>query len=338
MLKTLDTQTMGPQGTRGFGRTSSTAEALTLGNKFARGASSSVRNLLHDVFPKRIAEKLIAGQKIQPEHYEEVTIFFSDIVGFTDISAELSGVEVSDMLDRLYIQFDELSQKHNVFKVETIGDAYMAVTNLEENQARDHAIRIASFATDAIEAAAATLIDPNKPQLGSINIRVGFHVGPVVANVVGSRNPRFCLFGDTVNTASRMESNSTQGRIHCSERAANTLKKQLYDSGDTLLLRAFDIESRGEILVKGKGMMTTFWVSKNPTPGNPGGPATASLNAIALDSASSLRGTPRENPITLSMTVDQVELAEDTGVGTSQRRLQHSDTHPESRTSQVTFQ
>lgn len=108
------------------------------------------------------------------------------------------------MLDRLYSKFDTLSHTHDIFKVETIGDAYMAVTNLVKDQEQDHVARIARFAVDAIAAANNTLIDTEDPGRGSVNIRVGFHSGPVVADVVGSRNPRYCLFGDTVNTASRM--------------------------------------------------------------------------------------------------------------------------------------
>ncbi len=196
---------------------------------------------------------------IQPESHECVTIFFSDIVGFTDISAQLDPMRVSDMLHRLYTVFDALSTEHHVFKVETIGDAYMAVTNLVDRTQQDnHALRIAHFAIHAIEAANSTLIDPGNPDLGTIQIRVGFHSGPVVANVVGSRNPRYCLFGDTVNTASRMESTSVKGKIQCSERSAKILMDQLKKSGE----RSIKISSRGEIAIKGKGKMHTYFVGR----------------------------------------------------------------------------
>jgi class 3 adenylate cyclase len=211
--------------------------------------------LLFDVFPQHIAAALRDGRKVEPEQRDMVTIFFSDIVGFTEISAELPAMKVSDLLDRLYNRFDELSRDHDVFKVETIGDAYMAVTNLSKDQS-DHAKRIADFAVAAINAANETLIDPDNPDRGVVNIRVGFHSGSVVANVVGSRNPRYCLFGDTVNTASRMESNSLKNRIHCSEISAKLLQIQHPD---------MSICPRGRINVKGKGAMRTYWVNEKPS-------------------------------------------------------------------------
>mmetsp|Transcript_30602 Transcript_30602/g.57974 ORF Transcript_30602/g.57974 Transcript_30602/m.57974 type:complete len:1242 (+) Transcript_30602:93-3818(+) len=209
--------------------------------------------LLYELLPKHVADVLRTGGKVEPESKELVTIFFSDIVGFTNISSELTPIKISEMLDRLYAEFDELSQKHNVFKVETIGDAYMAVTNLIEDQAEDHAKRIAEFSLDAIKAANRTMIDIDEPDKGYIQIRVGFHSGPVVANVVGTRNPRYCLFGDTVNTASRMESNSKVNRIHCSARTAGLLLMQWPELA---------LEHRGRVKIKGKGEMRTFWVNE----------------------------------------------------------------------------
>ncbi|EGD76817.1 TKL/DICTY4 protein kinase [Salpingoeca rosetta] len=206
--------------------------------------------VLNDVFPPHIAKMLEEGKKVHPEHKDDVTIFFSDIVGFTNISAQLTPAAVSDMLDRLYSAFDELTEKHGVFKVETIGDAYMAATNLVEPQ-HDHALRIAQFAEDAIKAAQSTFIDMERPELGCVNIRVGFHCGPVVANVVGRRNPRYCLFGDTVNTASRMESSSERNKIHVSTSAGDRVRSQA---------PWVKLESRGVQNIKGKGEMLTYWL------------------------------------------------------------------------------
>lgn len=210
-------------------------------------------DMLYQVFPKKVADLLKAGQKVEPETHDCVTIFFSDIVHFTDISRTFSPGKVCDMLDRLYVAFDNLASKHQLFKVETIGDAWMGVTNLEGNQEDTHAKHVAEFAVDAIMAAGNTLIDTENPARGYVRIRVGFHSGPVVSNVIGSLNPRYGLFGDTVNTASRMESNSFSGKIHCSEAAAEILKVQA---------PLMPLHKRGKLAVKGKGTMTTYWVGE----------------------------------------------------------------------------
>lgn len=152
---------------------------------------------LYDIFPKHVAQALREGRAVEAEHHEMVTIFFSDIVGFTQISAELDPRKVADLLNRLYTKFDSLSRKHDIFKVETIGDAYMAVTNLVKDQESDHAKRIAEFAIDAIKEANETIVDVDDESKGYVQIRVGFHSGSVVSDVVGTRNLRFCLFGDT---------------------------------------------------------------------------------------------------------------------------------------------
>eukprot|EP00980_Cylindrotheca_fusiformis_P006884 scaffold1442_cov128-Cylindrotheca_fusiformis.AAC.5 len=208
---------------------------------------------LFDVFPRHIAEALHEGRTVEPEHRDMVTIFFSDIVGFTQLSAKLPPRKVALLLNRLYTKFDALSQKHDVFKVETIGDSYMAVTNLVKDQEKDHAKRIAEFAIDTIREANETLVDEEDPLKGYVAVRVGFHSGSVVADVVGTRNLRYCLFGDSVNTASRMESNSRVNRIHCSLTSAEILAKQF---------PSLPVKMRGLIPIKGKGKMYTCWVNE----------------------------------------------------------------------------
>lgn len=134
-------------------------------------------------------------------HHDTVTIFFSDIVGFTTISSEMPPEKVSDMLHRLFAKFDSLGESHAVHKVETIGDAWMGVTNCVRDQSTDHVKRIAEFSLKAVQAANETLINLDDPSRGHVQIRVGFHSGPVLSNVIGSAQPRYSLFGDTARTS-----------------------------------------------------------------------------------------------------------------------------------------
>lgn len=214
---------------------------------------SRANTLLYELFPPHIAEALRDGRKVEQESHDMVTVFFSDIVGYTSLSEQLTPQKVCSLIERLYHRFDQLCAMHSVFKVEVVGDAFMAVTNLVKNQENDHVKRCARFSVAAIQAASETLIDLDDPSKGHVQIRVGFHSGPVLSNVVGTKLPKFSLFGDTVNVASRMESTSEPGRIHCSAASAALLQVQM----PTLSLQA-----RGKIPVKGKADIETCWVNE----------------------------------------------------------------------------
>lgn len=209
---------------------------------------------LYDVFPTHVADALKAGKKVEAESHDMVTVVFSDIVGFTTMSEQLSPLKIAHLLDRLYHSFDELCRKHHIFKVETVGDAYMGVTNLDGDEHDSHVKQVAEYSLEAMKAASEILIDEESPSLGYVQIRLGFHSGPVVSNVVGSLNPRYGLFGDTVNTASRMESHSLPGMIHCSLASAQLLETQAPH---------IPLKVRGMIRVKGKGKMRTYWAGEN---------------------------------------------------------------------------
>ncbi|XP_063420347.1 guanylate cyclase soluble subunit beta-2-like isoform X1 [Mytilus trossulus] len=201
--------------------------------------------LLYQMLPQKVANDLKNGITIAAEKFEVVTILFSDIVTFTNIASECSPMEVVTMLNNLYAKFDEKTNEHDVYKVETIGDAYMIVNGCPEIK-EIHVQAVANFAMDMVEEAAKV----KSPATGlSLQIRVGFHSGPVVAGVVGVKMPRYCLFGDTVNTASRMESHGVPGRIHVSPLAYSLLINEDYIFRD-----------RGRIEVKGKGLLNTYFL------------------------------------------------------------------------------
>ncbi|XP_071623189.1 uncharacterized protein [Heliangelus exortis] len=208
-------------------------------------------DLLHQMLPKSVAKQLRKHQKVEAENYDQVTIFFSDIVGFTSIAASCTPLEVVEMLNNLYVCFDSRIESYDVYKVETIGDAYMVVSGLPERNGSRHADEIAKMSLDLV-AAVAQVVIPHMPA-GRLQLRAGIHTGPCVAGVVGYKMPRYCLFGDTVNTASRMESTSLPQKIHISSATYDAL---LTDG-------AYEIELRGEIEVKGKGKMKTYWLLGN---------------------------------------------------------------------------
>uniref|UniRef100_A0A1A9W1L4 Guanylate cyclase n=1 Tax=Glossina brevipalpis TaxID=37001 RepID=A0A1A9W1L4_9MUSC len=203
--------------------------------------------LLNRMLPSSVAEKLKMGLAVEPEEFSDVTIYFSDIVGFTTIAAHCTPVQVVDLLNDLYTIFDATINAYNVYKVETIGDAYMVVSGLPV-RIPDHAEQIATMALDLLHQSGRFNVKhlPGVP----LQLRIGLHTGPCCAGVVGLTMPRYCLFGDTVNTASRMESTGSSWRIHMSQETRDRLEAR----------GAYMIEPRGLIDIKGKGMMNTFWL------------------------------------------------------------------------------
>lgn len=204
------------------------------------------------ILPHHVQQALAKGETVPPEKYEDVTVIFSDIVGFTATSSVLSAEEVGDLISRLFTKFDSLATKYGVKKLDVIGDAFLGVSGIP-NRLADHAPRAACFALAAIEAASETPICSAKPQLGTVRVRFGLCSGPVVAAVIGSaQHPKYTLFGNTVNTASRMESTSEANRVQCTEETANLIQEQ----SPTL-----SVEHREMMEIKGRGELDTYFLN-----------------------------------------------------------------------------
>ncbi len=199
--------------------------------------------LLLNILPSAIAERLKEDQGIIAESFAEATILFSDVVGFTQMSALISPVELVYLLNEIFSSFDELATRHGLEKIKTIGDAYMVAAGLPERRP-DHAAAMAEMALDMQDALAAF----NRERGAALDIRTGINTGPVVAGIIGTSKFIYDLWGDAVNTASRMESHSTPGRI------------QVTAATYAHLHHAYRFEARGTVNVKGKGDMPTYFL------------------------------------------------------------------------------
>uniref|UniRef100_A0A0N5A6F6 Guanylate cyclase n=1 Tax=Parastrongyloides trichosuri TaxID=131310 RepID=A0A0N5A6F6_PARTI len=205
--------------------------------------------LLRRMLPAEVVERLKLGKVIEPENFNSVTVFFSDIVKFTALSSRCTPFQVVSLINELFSLFDNLIETLDVYKVETIGDGYLCVSGLPSPNGIRHCEEIANLALGFMDICSKFKI--HHLPYEKITVRIGCNSGPCVAGVVGLSMPRYCLFGDTVNTASRMESNGKPGKIHISSTCFNLLQE----------IGGYVMEPRGEMIIKGKGIMNTFWLN-----------------------------------------------------------------------------
>ncbi|KAF3846751.1 hypothetical protein F7725_003829 [Dissostichus mawsoni] len=202
------------------------------------------------LLPGPVVRSLKETGRVEPELFEEVTIYFSDIVGFTTLCHYSTPMEVVDMLNDIYKNFDSILDHHDVYKVIYILTYYLPISGLPKRNGDRHAVDIAHMALDML-AFVGTFELQHLPGI-PLWIRIGVHSGPCAAGVVGNKMPRYCLFGDTVNTASRMESTGLPLRIHSSQSTINILQRTDCN---------FEYEQRGETYLKGKGKEMTYWLT-----------------------------------------------------------------------------
>ncbi|HEY9728657.1 MAG TPA: adenylate/guanylate cyclase domain-containing protein [Chroococcales cyanobacterium] len=200
--------------------------------------------LLLNILPRAIAQRLKQDQQWIAEHFDDVTILFADIVGFTPLSAHLEPIELVNLLNQIFSDFDQLAQRYGVEKIKTIGDAYMVVGGLPLPMV-NHAEAIAQMALDMQQ-----VINRYQTDKGySLQIRIGINTGSVVAGVIGRNKFIYDLWGDAVNVASRMESSGVAGRIQVTSGTCDRLKAK------------YVLKERGMTFVKGKGEMITYWLT-----------------------------------------------------------------------------
>jgi class 3 adenylate cyclase len=221
---------------------SATRDAFVAEHALAREMARADALLLN-VLPAPVAAQLKERQAAIAERFDEATVIFADIVGFTPLSARMEPDAVVAMLDGLFSRFDDLAERHGVEKIKTIGDAYMGVAGAPQRRP-DHAAAVVALGLDLLAAVEEWAKEEDMP----ITLRVGIHSGPIVAGVIGKKKFIYDLWGDTVNTASRAESHGVPGAVHVTDATWQRVR------------HAFVGEERGEIEMKGKGRVRTVLV------------------------------------------------------------------------------
>ncbi|MGB5963323.1 MAG: adenylate/guanylate cyclase domain-containing protein [Coleofasciculaceae cyanobacterium] len=197
--------------------------------------------LLLNILPPAIAQQLKQEERTIADSFPDVTVMFADIVGFTELAAKTPPIELVEILNVIFSEFDQLTEKHGLEKIKTIGDAYMVVGGLPAAKP-NHAAAMAAMALDMQDSMSEFCSDTGK----ALSIRIGIHTGPVIAGIIGTKKFIYDLWGDTVNIASRMESHGVPGSIQVTEETYQRLKNQ------------YMFEDRGLIQVKGKGKMNCY--------------------------------------------------------------------------------
>ena len=208
-----------------------------------REEQSRVRALLLSILPEEIADELARAPRIIADHFDEVSVLFADVVGFTPLSATMTPAALVEMLDDLFARFDDLVERAGLEKIKTIGDCYMVASGIPRPRP-DHACALVNLALDMQRVARTEQFRGRHLQL-----RIGINSGPVVAGVIGRRKFSYDLWGDVVNTASRMESHGVPGGV------------QLTDATRDLVRDDFVCEPRGAIDVRGKGQLPVWLVT-----------------------------------------------------------------------------
>ena len=203
-------------------------------------------DLLRNILPKPIADRLLRSPETIAEQHPSVTVLFADIVGFTPWASTRDAEEVVAVLDQIFTVFDALCDTHGVEKIKTIGDAYMAVGGVPVANGPT-APRVVRLGLDMLDAAA----DIMAQQGNALQLRIGVHEGPAVAGVIGRRKFLYDLWGDTVNTASRVEAYGVPGRVQVTESVVGQLGEE------------FELEERGNIDMKGKGLTSVYFVRRS---------------------------------------------------------------------------
>ena len=215
---------------------------ITAARQIERLARDNERLLLN-ILPASIADRLRGGESVIADRFDELTVLFADCVGFTEMSSHLPPVEVVDKLNQVFSAFDTLADRHGLEKIKTIGDAYMVAGGLLAGG--DHPEQVAAMGMEMLSEVARL----RATSFPGLEVRIGMHVGPAVAGVIGLKKFIYDIWGDTVNVASRMETLGEPGRLQVAESTYRRLR------------HAFEFEPRGVIDVKGLGPTQTYYVT-----------------------------------------------------------------------------